>query len=131
MAGGKAGAVAAGAARARGGGARGQQQRGPPRRAQARAEAAAAALPAAVPRRGRPAPREERGTSPRDGGQLGEALLRRRAAGGRAGALQQEAGAYAYYYGCHASALYTGPVIICGLINEKIALFFSVSVNTR
>ena len=98
VAGVKSTAVAPGAARARGGVARGQQQRGPARSAQARAEAAAAALPAAVPLWGRFAPRAEGGAAARDGGELGEALLRRRAAGGRAGALQQEAGAYGPCY---------------------------------
>jgi hypothetical protein len=94
--GGAAWAVAAGPAGARGrrpgGGPRGREQRGAPRGAQAPAEAAAAAVAAAVPGRARPAPREEGGAAARDGHQLGEALLRRRAAGGRAGALQQEDG---------------------------------------
>lgn len=89
-------AVAAGAAGNRGcrpgGDSRGREQRGAPRGAQAWAEAAAVAVAAAVPGRGQPAPREEGNAAASYGGKLGEALLRRRAAGGRAGALQREDG---------------------------------------
>jgi len=96
VAGGAEAAVPAGSAGAcgcrPGGGPRGRQQRRAVGGAQARAEAAAAALAAAVPRRAGPSPGKEGGAASRDGGELGEALFRRRAAGGCAGALQQENG---------------------------------------
>lgn len=75
-----------------GGGSRRRQQRRALGGAQAPAEAAAVALTAAVPRRAGPSPRKEGGAATRDGSELGEALFRRRAAGGRAGSFQQENG---------------------------------------